>query len=76
MDTAIYPYRQHVEIGGLIAYSSSTGDLWRQVARDIDQILRGLEPDKIPIYQQTKFELVVKTMSASARCLTIAFKTP
>jgi putative ABC transport system substrate-binding protein len=37
----------------------------------IDQILRGVSPGEIPIYQATKFELLVNMKAANAIGLTI-----
>jgi putative ABC transport system substrate-binding protein len=37
---AIYPFRDFVEVGGLMAYSPDLADVWRRVASLIDKILR------------------------------------
>ncbi len=67
----IYPYRAHVEIGGLIAYASPVADLWRRLAGYIDQILKGAKPGEMAIYQQTKFELLLNLKTAKALGLTM-----
>jgi putative ABC transport system substrate-binding protein len=68
---ALYPYREHVELGGLMAYTFDLVDLWRRSAGYIDQILKGAKPGEIPVYQATKFELVINMKAANAIGLTI-----
>jgi putative tryptophan/tyrosine transport system substrate-binding protein len=68
---AIYPFLELVEAGGLMAYSFDLVELNKQVARDIDAILRGADPAEIPFYQATKFELSVNLKTAKALGLTV-----
>ena len=68
---AIYPWREYTEAGGLMAYASDDGDLWRRIADDVHQILNGAKPGEIPIYQPTKFELLINLKAAKALGLTI-----
>src|SRR5215510_576829 len=68
---AIYPYREYVETGGLMAYSVDFVELWTRAAGCIAQILNGAAPGDIPIYQATKFELVINVKAANAIGLTI-----
>ena len=68
---AIYPYREYVEAGGLMAYSLDFVELWTRAAGCIAQILNGASPGDIPIYQATKFELVINVKAANAIGLTI-----
>jgi putative ABC transport system substrate-binding protein len=67
---AVYPYRDYVEVGGLMAYGSDLGELWRRVADDVHQILNGAKPADIPIYQPTKFEFVINLKAARTIGLT------
>jgi len=62
----IYPFRDFVEVGGLMAYSTDQADIWRRVANLIDKILRGANPGDIPFYQPTKFELSINLKTAKA----------
>jgi putative ABC transport system substrate-binding protein len=62
----MYPYREFVEVGGLMAYSMDLGDMYRRVANLIDKILRGTNPGDIPFYQPTKFELSINLKTAKA----------
>ena len=68
---AMYPWRDYVEIGGLMSYASDFGELGRRIAEDVHQILKGAKPADIPIYQPTKFEFVINLKAAKALDLTI-----
>jgi ABC-type uncharacterized transport system substrate-binding protein len=62
----VYPWRGYAEVGGFIAYGINTADMFLRAAGYVDQILRGTKPGDIPIYQPTKFELVVNLKTAKA----------
>jgi putative tryptophan/tyrosine transport system substrate-binding protein len=68
---AIYPWREYVEAGGLMAYAIDDRDLWRRVADDVHQILNGTKPGDIPIYQLTRYELIINLKAAKTLGLTI-----
>ena len=63
---AIYPFRDYVEAGGLMAYSIDLVDISRRLANLIDKILKGANPGDIPFYQPTKFELSINLKTAKA----------
>ena len=63
---AIYPFREFVEVGGLMAYSIDLVDISRRLANLIDKILKGANPGDIPFYQPTKFALVINLKTAKA----------
>jgi len=63
---AIYPFRDYVEAGGLMAYSIDLVDISRRLANLIDKILKGTNPGDIPFYQPTKFELSINLKTAKA----------
>jgi putative tryptophan/tyrosine transport system substrate-binding protein len=63
---AVYPYREFVEVGGLMSYSIDLVDAFRRLANLIDQILKGANPRDIPFYQATAFELAINVKTAKA----------
>jgi putative ABC transport system substrate-binding protein len=65
------PYRDYVDAGGLMAYTVDLAELLRRMARDVHQILGGVRPGDIPIYQPTKFELLINLQTAKALGLTL-----
>jgi putative ABC transport system substrate-binding protein len=68
---AMYPWRDYVEAGGLMAYASDDRELWRRMGDDVHEILNGAKPGEIPIYQPTKFELLINVKAAKALGLTV-----
>ena len=69
---AIYPYPVFVEAGGLMSYGTDLVEVFRQGAREIDQILKGANPGEIPFYQPIKFELVINLKAAKEIGLTVS----
>jgi putative tryptophan/tyrosine transport system substrate-binding protein len=67
---AIYPWREYLEAGGLMAYEVDLIELGRRMADDVHEILNGANPGDIPIYQPTKFDFVINLKAAKALGLT------
>jgi putative tryptophan/tyrosine transport system substrate-binding protein len=63
---AVYPFREFVEVGGLLSYGVDTADLMRRLADMTGQVLGGAEPHEIPFQQQTKFELVLNRKATAS----------
>jgi len=68
---AIYPYRDHVPLGGLMAYAVDGDIAVRQSANMVGEILKGTNPADMPFYQPTKFQLVINVKAAQAIGLTL-----
>jgi putative tryptophan/tyrosine transport system substrate-binding protein len=62
----VYPNREFVEVGGLIAYAFDLLEVYRHGADQIAEILGGRKPSDIPYYQLTKFALVINLKTAKA----------
>jgi putative ABC transport system substrate-binding protein len=63
---AIYPYREFVEVGGLMAYSIDAADMMRRVANMTGQVLGGTKVSDLPFYRPTKYELVLNQKVAAS----------
>jgi putative ABC transport system substrate-binding protein len=68
---AVYPSREFVEAGGLIAYAVNYADLYRRAASYVDKILKGASPADLPIERPIKFEMTVNLKAAKAIGLTV-----
>ena len=67
----VYPFRSFFDEGGFMVYGSDVVALYRWVATCIDQILRGAKPGEIPIYLETKFQLLINLKAARTLGLTV-----
>jgi putative tryptophan/tyrosine transport system substrate-binding protein len=62
---------EFAEAGCLVSYGSNLFDLYRNVARQVDKILRGAKPGDLPVEQPTSYELVVNLRTAKALGLSL-----
>jgi putative ABC transport system substrate-binding protein len=67
----MYPYRDYVDLGGLIAYAPDLGELAQRIASDVHQILNGTRAGDIPFYQPSKFQLIVNLKISRTLGLTL-----
>ena len=68
---ALYPFREYVQLGGLISYGLDLPEMGRHAAHQMDMILRGRPVSEVPWYQATKWEIVFNLKTANALGLTI-----
>jgi len=61
---AIYGFREHVEVGGLMSYGINQPESFHRAATFVDKILKGTSPSDLPVEQPTKIELVVNLRAA------------
>jgi putative ABC transport system substrate-binding protein len=63
---AVYPFRYHINDGGLISYGPDTIEQYRRAGGYIDRILKGEKPADLPVQAPTKYELVINLRTAKA----------
>jgi putative tryptophan/tyrosine transport system substrate-binding protein len=68
---AIYPQKEFVEAGGLMAYGADLTDSYRRAALFMDKILKGAKPAELPVEYPTKFTFTVNLKAAKQIGLTI-----
>jgi putative ABC transport system substrate-binding protein len=61
---AIYPFRDYVEQGGLMALAPDLGELAERMANDVHAIFNGAKPGDIPFYLPSKFQLIINLKTA------------
>jgi putative ABC transport system substrate-binding protein len=67
----IYPSKEFIDVGGLMAYGVSYPDLYFRSATFIDKIFRGAKAGDLPVEQPTKLELIINLAAAKAVGLTV-----
>jgi putative ABC transport system substrate-binding protein len=58
--------RELLEAGGLLSYGVDQRAMARHAAVYVDRILKGEKPDKLPVEQPTRFELLINLKTAKA----------
>lgn len=67
-----YEEREYVLAGGLISYGTNLAEAYRQAAFYTARVLSGEKPAELPVFQVSKFELVINLRAAKALGLTVA----
>ena len=67
----MYQRLSAAEDGGLIAYGPNFTDQYRRVGYSVDKILKGANPEDIPVERAAKFVLVINLKTAKQIGLTI-----
>jgi putative ABC transport system substrate-binding protein len=68
---AVYWHSVFARDGGLLAYGSDFGDLFRRAAAYADRILRGENPAELPVQVPIKFEMAFNINTAKALGLAV-----
>jgi len=66
-----HTYREHVEAGGLLSYSTNYFESFHRAAGYVDRIFKGSAPGMLAIEQVDRFELVINARTAGALGITI-----
>src|SRR5262245_39886909 len=67
----VFPYREQFQSGGLVAYGPSLKSVYHRLAGYIDGVLQGTQPSEMPIYLESRFELLINLKTAKVLGLAV-----
>jgi len=56
--------REIAEVGGLMSYGPNFVDAWHQIGIYTGRVLKGTKPAELPVWQTSKFELIINAQIA------------
>lgn len=62
----VFTLREYAEAGGLMSYGPDRSAMEKQLAQQVDRILRGAKPGDLPMEQPSRFDLVLNLRTAKA----------